>query len=169
MTANCVIVSLSYWRTTLFSGFPCVWQSSGGCEEPRCSSLPVFSDCEEALGSCWSSRDRVVPCRDASDSAVLIQTPADHIHQVTYFPACIPSATVRRPSVAYFNVCCRPLTLSTEEYGTMWLAFSHDTKQNLTLISDDPEPLTATLSVLKRKLQLHVVEIIGKKMIIDLE
>lgn len=43
----------------------------------------------------------------------------------------------------------------------MWLAFSHDTKQNLTLISDDPEPLTATLSVLKRKLQLHVVEIIG--------
>uniref|UniRef100_A0A3B5BN79 AP-4 complex subunit epsilon n=1 Tax=Stegastes partitus TaxID=144197 RepID=A0A3B5BN79_9TELE len=54
----------------------------------------------------------------------------------------------------------RPLTVSTEEYGTMWLAFSHDTKQNLTLISDSQEPLTATLNVLKRKLQLHVVEII---------
>ncbi|XP_047451963.1 AP-4 complex subunit epsilon-1 [Mugil cephalus] len=55
----------------------------------------------------------------------------------------------------------RPLKVSTEEYGTMWLAFSHDTKQNLTLISDGPEPLTSTLNVLKEKLQLHVVEIIG--------
>ncbi|XP_019934196.2 AP-4 complex subunit epsilon-1 [Paralichthys olivaceus] len=55
----------------------------------------------------------------------------------------------------------RPLTVSTEEYGTMWLDFSHDTKQNLTLIGDGEEPLTATLNVLKRKLQLGVVEVIG--------
>ncbi|XP_034442895.1 AP-4 complex subunit epsilon-1 isoform X1 [Hippoglossus hippoglossus] len=55
----------------------------------------------------------------------------------------------------------RPLTVSTEEYGTMWLDFCHDTKQNLTLISDGEEPLTATLNVLKRKLQLGVVEVIG--------
>lgn len=48
----------------------------------------------------------------------------------------------------------------------MWLAFSHDTKQNLTLISDGPEPLKATLNVLKKKLQLHVVEIIGKEGIV---
>lgn len=45
----------------------------------------------------------------------------------------------------------------------MWLSFSHDTKQNLTLISDGEEPLTATLNVLKEKLQLHVVEIIGEE------
>lgn len=45
----------------------------------------------------------------------------------------------------------------------MWLDFSHDTKQNLTLISDDQEPLAATLNVLKKKLQLHVVEIIGEQ------
>lgn len=44
----------------------------------------------------------------------------------------------------------------------MWLAFSHDTKQNLTLIHDGQDPLAATLDVLKRKLQLHVVEVIGK-------
>uniref|UniRef100_A0A3B3U3P4 AP-4 complex subunit epsilon n=1 Tax=Poecilia latipinna TaxID=48699 RepID=A0A3B3U3P4_9TELE len=50
--------------------------------------------------------------------------------------------------------------LETEEYGAMWLAFSHDTKQNLTLIHDGRDPLAATLDVLKRKLQLHVVEII---------
>ncbi|XP_037624076.1 AP-4 complex subunit epsilon-1 [Sebastes umbrosus] len=60
----------------------------------------------------------------------------------------------------------RPLTVSTEQYGTMWLDFSHDTKQNLTLISDDQEPLAATLNVLKKKLQLHVVEIIGMEGIV---
>ncbi|KAM9352476.1 AP-4 complex subunit epsilon-1 [Symphorus nematophorus] len=60
----------------------------------------------------------------------------------------------------------RPLTVSTEEYGTMWLAFSHDTKQNLTLISDGQESLRATLNVLKKKLQLHVVEIIGMEGIV---
>uniref|UniRef100_A0A3P9PHP8 AP-4 complex subunit epsilon-1 C-terminal domain-containing protein n=1 Tax=Poecilia reticulata TaxID=8081 RepID=A0A3P9PHP8_POERE len=60
----------------------------------------------------------------------------------------------------------RALRLSTEEYGAMWLAFSHDTKQNLTLIHDDRDPLTATLDVLKRKLQFHVVEIIGVEAIV---
>nr|XP_020514600.1 AP-4 complex subunit epsilon-1 isoform X1 [Labrus bergylta] len=60
----------------------------------------------------------------------------------------------------------RPLTVSTEEYGTMWLAFSHDTKQNLTLMREDRESLTATLNVLKNKLQLHVVEIIGMEGIV---
>lgn len=53
--------------------------------------------------------------------------------------------------------------VSTEEYGTMWLAFSHDTKQNLTLISDTQEPLAATLDVLRQKLQFHLVEIIGEE------
>lgn len=45
----------------------------------------------------------------------------------------------------------------------MWLDFSHDTKQNLTPISDGQEPLAASLNVLKKKLQLHVVEIIGEQ------
>ncbi len=60
------------------------------------------------------------------------------------------------------------MPVSTEEYGTMWLAFSHDTKQNLTLISDGHESLSATLNVLKKKLQLHVVEIIGEQTFIEL-
>ncbi|XP_077424938.1 AP-4 complex subunit epsilon-1 [Vanacampus margaritifer] len=60
----------------------------------------------------------------------------------------------------------RPLALSTEEYGTMWLAFSNDTKQNLTLITDVQDPLRATLDVLKRKLHLHVVAIIGMEAIV---
>lgn len=49
----------------------------------------------------------------------------------------------------------------------MWLAFSNDTKQNLTLISDGQESLTATLNVLRKKLQLHVVEIIGEQTFIS--
>lgn len=60
------------------------------------------------------------------------------------------------------NVFFRPLTVSTEEYGKMWLAFSHDTKQNLKLIDDGQESLKTTLDVLTKKLQLHVVEIIGE-------
>ncbi|PWA30526.1 hypothetical protein CCH79_00015363 [Gambusia affinis] len=60
----------------------------------------------------------------------------------------------------------RALRLSTEEYGAKWLAFSHDTKQNLTLIQGGRDPLAATLDVLKRKLQLHVVEVIGVEAIV---
>lgn len=56
--------------------------------------------------------------------------------------------------------------VSTEEYGTMWLAFSNDTKQNLALLSDGQETLSATLNMLKTKLQLHVVEIIGMEGIV---
>ncbi|KAJ0029447.1 hypothetical protein NQD34_004444 [Periophthalmus magnuspinnatus] len=55
----------------------------------------------------------------------------------------------------------RPLEVSTEQYGTMWLAFSNDTKQNLALVTDGQDPLTDTLDLLKKKLGLHVVEIIG--------
>lgn len=61
----------------------------------------------------------------------------------------------------------RPLTVSTEDYGTMWLAFSHDTKQNLSLLDDAHDPLTATLNVLKEKLHLHVVEIIGEHTLVS--
>lgn len=54
----------------------------------------------------------------------------------------------------------RPLTVSTEDYGKMWLSFSHDTKQNLKVMGDG---LADTLNVLTSKLQLHVVEIIGNR------
>ena len=50
----------------------------------------------------------------------------------------------------------------------MWLSYTHDTKQNLKLVQDDQDPLTATLNALKEKLQLHVVDIIGEKAVIIL-
>ncbi|KAJ8249352.1 hypothetical protein GJAV_G00233860 [Gymnothorax javanicus] len=59
----------------------------------------------------------------------------------------------------------RPLPLSTEDYGKLWLSFSHDVKQNLLLLSDREDPFSATLRVLEEKLQLHLVEIIGAEAI----
>uniref|UniRef100_A0A6Q2Y611 AP-4 complex subunit epsilon n=1 Tax=Esox lucius TaxID=8010 RepID=A0A6Q2Y611_ESOLU len=64
-------------------------------------------------------------------------------------------------------VCFRPLTVSTGEYGKMWLSFSHDVKQNLRLITaGDQSPLTATLDTLRDRLHLHVVDIIGSEGIV---
>lgn len=60
----------------------------------------------------------------------------------------------------------RPLTISTEEYGKLWLSFSNDVKQNLKLLSDAKDPLTATLNALKETLQLHIVDIIGTEGIV---
>uniref|UniRef100_A0A8C8BW82 AP-4 complex subunit epsilon n=1 Tax=Oncorhynchus tshawytscha TaxID=74940 RepID=A0A8C8BW82_ONCTS len=60
-----------------------------------------------------------------------------------------------------------PLTVSTGDYGKMWLSFSHDLKQNLQLVTTEhQEPLTATLDALKGKLHLHVVDIIGSEGIV---
>lgn len=70
--------------------------------------------------------------------------------------------TCRLPLTSFI----RPFTVSTEQYGTMWLTFSNDTKQNLNLVTDGQDPLTDTLNVLKRKLNLHIVEIIGMEGIV---
>ncbi|KAG7473864.1 hypothetical protein MATL_G00100490 [Megalops atlanticus] len=60
----------------------------------------------------------------------------------------------------------RPLPLSTEDYGKLWLAFNHDVKQNLQLLADQEDPLSATLNTLTKKLQLHLVDIIGMEGIV---
>uniref|UniRef100_A0A3Q3RLB0 AP-4 complex subunit epsilon n=1 Tax=Mastacembelus armatus TaxID=205130 RepID=A0A3Q3RLB0_9TELE len=101
--------------------------------------------------------------------SLTVKRPSVHVEVVGmvsyHFPVGTPQAVqflYKLPLTSFI----RPLTVSTEEYGTMWLAFSHDTKQNLTLINDEQEPLTATLNVLKKKLQVHVVEIIGMEGIV---
>ncbi|XP_036391210.1 AP-4 complex subunit epsilon-1 [Megalops cyprinoides] len=60
----------------------------------------------------------------------------------------------------------RPLLLSTEDYGKLWLAFNHDVKQNLQLLADQEDSLSATLNTLTEKLQLHLVDIIGMEGIV---
>uniref|UniRef100_A0A673GLL8 AP-4 complex subunit epsilon n=1 Tax=Sinocyclocheilus rhinocerous TaxID=307959 RepID=A0A673GLL8_9TELE len=60
----------------------------------------------------------------------------------------------------------RPLVVTTEEYGKLWLSLSHDVKQNLKLLTDAGDPLRTTLNSLKDALQLHVVDIIGSEGIV---
>ncbi|XP_059191525.1 AP-4 complex subunit epsilon-1 [Centropristis striata] len=96
--------------------------------------------------------------------SLTVKRPSVNVELVGTFSYQFPVGTPQSVQFSYklpLTSFIRPLTLSTEEYGMMWLDFSHDTKQNLTPISDGQEPLAATLNVLKKKLQLHVVEIIG--------
>nr|XP_057931097.1 AP-4 complex subunit epsilon-1 [Doryrhamphus excisus] len=160
-----------------------------GCHvhKEQCLELVVFifnssSTCVQRLLVQLDSEEVVVSC--------ICESPVEEVksHGVE---VCHYSLTVKRPSVhlvvsgqvsflmptgtphkAKFSYklplisFIRPLALSTEEYGTMWLAFSHDTKQNLTLITGLQDPLRATLNVLERKLHIHVVEIIGTEGIV---
>ncbi|XP_058500956.1 AP-4 complex subunit epsilon-1 [Solea solea] len=109
------------------------------------------------------------PAKDVRSVAVYlysltVRRPAVHVELAGTVSYQVPVGTPQTAQFSYklpLTAFIRPLTVSTEEYGTMWLAFSHDTKQNLTLIDDGQEPLVATLNVLRKKLQLHVVEVIG--------
>ncbi|XP_067827542.1 AP-4 complex subunit epsilon-1 [Heptranchias perlo] len=60
----------------------------------------------------------------------------------------------------------RPLRLSTEEFGHLWLSLSNDVKQNLSFSSNSSEALTSTLQTLQQELKLHIVDIIGEEGII---
>ncbi|XP_073327523.1 AP-4 complex subunit epsilon-1 [Pagrus major] len=101
--------------------------------------------------------------------SLTVKRPSVHVEVVGMVSYQLPVGTHQSAQFSYklpLTSFIRPLTVSTEEYGKMWLDFSNDTKQNLTLISDGQESLTATLNVLKKKLQLHVVEIIGMEGIV---
>ncbi|KAM4748999.1 AP-4 complex subunit epsilon-1 [Rhinophrynus dorsalis] len=54
----------------------------------------------------------------------------------------------------------RPLRISTEDFGKMWLSFSSDVKQTVT-ISNAPDSLSGALNTLQQELNLYIVEIIG--------
>lgn len=61
----------------------------------------------------------------------------------------------------------RPLKLSTEEFGNLWLSLSNDVKQNLNVSSKSSEALTSALNTLQKELQLHIVAIIGTEGIVS--
>ncbi|XP_078540950.1 AP-4 complex subunit epsilon-1 isoform X4 [Lissotriton helveticus] len=54
----------------------------------------------------------------------------------------------------------RPLKLTTEEFGTLWLSFSNDVKQNIKLPGTQ-ESLVVALNTFHEKLRFHIVEVIG--------
>ncbi|XP_034540967.1 AP-4 complex subunit epsilon-1 [Notolabrus celidotus] len=125
--------------------------------------LEVLCVCESPVKEVRS--DSVAVCQ----YTLTVRRPSVHVEVAGMVSYMSPSGT---PQSVQFSCklpltsFIRPLTVSTEEYGAMWLEFSNDTKQNLTLIGDGRESLTATLNVLKKKLQLHVVEIIGMEGIV---
>ncbi|XP_029952615.1 AP-4 complex subunit epsilon-1 [Salarias fasciatus] len=102
--------------------------------------------------------------------SLTVKRPEVHVELSGSFSYRCPAGTPQELRLSHrlpLTSFIRPLAVSTEEYGTMWLAFANDTKQNLTLIQrDGEEALAATLNVLKEKLQLHVVEIIGMEGIV---
>ncbi|KAI4568220.1 hypothetical protein MJT46_008018 [Ovis ammon polii x Ovis aries] len=56
----------------------------------------------------------------------------------------------------------RPLKISTEDFGKLWLSFANDVKQNVKM-SESQAPLHSTLKALQQELRLHVVDIIGNE------
>ncbi|XP_066198771.1 AP-4 complex subunit epsilon-1 isoform X1 [Saccopteryx leptura] len=56
----------------------------------------------------------------------------------------------------------RPLNISTEDFGKLWLSFTNDVKQNIKLL-DSQAALPSALKTLNQKLRLHVVDIIGNE------
>uniref|UniRef100_A0A8C9FSZ9 AP-4 complex subunit epsilon-1 C-terminal domain-containing protein n=1 Tax=Pavo cristatus TaxID=9049 RepID=A0A8C9FSZ9_PAVCR len=56
----------------------------------------------------------------------------------------------------------RPMEMTTEDFGKLWLSLSNDVKQNIKMPSSQ-DSFSAAVSVLHQKLKLHVVDIIGNE------
>ncbi|XP_037689910.1 AP-4 complex subunit epsilon-1 isoform X2 [Choloepus didactylus] len=56
----------------------------------------------------------------------------------------------------------RPLKISTEDFGKLWLSFANDVKQNVK-VPDSQAALPSALKTLQQKLRLHVVDVIGNE------
>ncbi|KAM8860662.1 AP-4 complex subunit epsilon-1 [Synchiropus picturatus] len=128
-------------------------------------------DSDDLQGTCLSENPIVEVRRrsvEVCQYSLTVTRPSVHLPVVGLVSFQTPDGALQTMNFSYqLPLTCfiRPLLVSTEEYGQMWLDFSNDTKQNLTLVSDQ-EPLRATLDVLKEKLHLHVVEIIGTEGIV---
>ncbi|XP_040602172.1 AP-4 complex subunit epsilon-1 [Mesocricetus auratus] len=56
----------------------------------------------------------------------------------------------------------RPLKISTEDFGKLWLSFANDVKQTIKM-SEPRVALTSVLTELQQKLRLHVVDVVGNE------
>ncbi|KAJ7311424.1 hypothetical protein JRQ81_007070 [Phrynocephalus forsythii] len=56
----------------------------------------------------------------------------------------------------------RPMKMTTDEFGKLWLALSNEVKQNLKMAPSQGS-LSTVLNILQQKLKLHVVDIIGNE------
>ncbi|KAM6257374.1 AP-4 complex subunit epsilon-1 isoform 1-T1 [Porphyrio hochstetteri] len=56
----------------------------------------------------------------------------------------------------------RPMVMTTEDFGKLWLSLSNDVKQNIKM-SPSQDSLSAALDTLQQKLKLHIVDVIGNE------
>ncbi|XP_044294755.1 AP-4 complex subunit epsilon-1 isoform X2 [Varanus komodoensis] len=56
----------------------------------------------------------------------------------------------------------RPMKMTTDEFGKLWLSISNDVKQNLKITSSQGS-VSVVLNMLQKKLKLHIVDIIGNE------
>ncbi|XP_030313260.1 AP-4 complex subunit epsilon-1 [Calypte anna] len=56
----------------------------------------------------------------------------------------------------------RPMEMTTEDFGKLWLSLSNDVKQNIKMSSSQGS-LSEALNTLQQKLKLHIVDIIGNE------
>ncbi|KAM8804405.1 AP-4 complex subunit epsilon-1 [Eudromia elegans] len=56
----------------------------------------------------------------------------------------------------------RPMEMTTEDFGKLWLSLSNDVKQNVKM-SSSQDSFSAALNTLQQKLKLHIVDIIGNE------
>ncbi|XP_072528422.1 AP-4 complex subunit epsilon-1 [Salminus brasiliensis] len=140
--------------------------------ETALRDVAVELSCEELETA--SLRGNVMECLDGRNSSVcrytlLMQRPHTQVAFtgfVTYQTQPGPTHTLPFSGKLSTADFIRPLMLSTEEYGKLWLSFSNDVKQNVKLLTNVGDPLLATLSALKDSLQLHIVDIIGSEGIV---
>ncbi|XP_016113142.1 AP-4 complex subunit epsilon-1 [Sinocyclocheilus grahami] len=142
------------------------------CTETVIKDVSVQLTCEEL--KTVSLRGNVVDCLEARSTSVchyalLMDDPHTNVSftgTVSYQTQ--PGHTNTLPFSGTLSTAdfIRPLVVTTEEYGKLWLSLSHDVKQNLKLLTDAGDPLRTTLNALKDALQLHVVDIIGSEGIV---
>ncbi|XP_058623856.1 AP-4 complex subunit epsilon-1 isoform X2 [Onychostoma macrolepis] len=142
------------------------------CTETVIKDVAVQLSCEELETA--SLRGNVVDCLEARSTSVchyalLMDDPHTNVSftgTVSYQTQ--PGHTNTLPFSGTLSTAdfIRPLVVTTEEYGKLWLSLSHDVKQNLKLLTDAGDPLRTTLNALKDALKLHVVDIIGSEGIV---
>uniref|UniRef100_A0A8B9J4K3 AP-4 complex subunit epsilon n=1 Tax=Astyanax mexicanus TaxID=7994 RepID=A0A8B9J4K3_ASTMX len=140
--------------------------------ETALRDIAVELSCKELETA--SLKGNVIECLDGRNSSVcrytlLMQRPHTQVvftGFVTYQTQ--PGHTHTLPFSGNLSTAdfIRPLVLSTEEYGKLWLSFSNDVKKNLPLLTNTGDSLLATLNALKDSLQLHIVDIIGSEGIV---
>lgn len=143
------------------------------CTETVIKDVAVQLTCEELETA--SLRGNVVDCLEGKSTSVChYALLMDEPHTNVSFTGTVsyqtqPGHTNTLPFSGTLSTAdfIRPLVVTTEEYGKLWLSLSHDVKQNLKLLTDaGGDPLRTTLNALKDALQLHVVDIIGSEGIV---